>query len=135
MSNQEFTIDGETFQLLGIAKSQRDIDFIRKIEGAFEARPVGTVASTDVPPFRSRVSASAASVQLAAARANRAGLTIHNDSDAILYVCEGAVASAISYDQFIPPGGIWEADRPLYTGAINGIWSSATGAAQITDRV
>jgi len=135
-SNQEFTIDGETFQLLGIAKSQRDIDFVRKIEAAFEARPqADSAASTDIAPFRSRVTASASNVQLAAARLNRVGLTIHNDSDASLYICEGAVASATSYDQYIPPGGVWEADRPIYTGVINGIWASATGAAQITDRV
>lgn len=134
MSNQEIVIDGETFQILGIAHSQREIDFVKQLETSLAARTTD-VSNTSAAPIRDRVAASASSIQLAAARSNRAGITVHNDSAAGLYICEGATASAISYDLYIPPGGVWESDKPVYTGAINGIWTSATGAAQVTDRI
>lgn len=79
------------------------------------------------------VAASDSSVTLQAANPARKGLTIFNDSTAILYVkCAAAAASATSFTVKLVGGAYWE--LPFrYTGEIRGIWASATGAARLTE--
>lgn len=78
------------------------------------------------------VSASATSVTLKAANTARKGLIIFNDSQAILFVKLGATASSTSYTY-----ALFNADSveiPFgYTGIVDGIWTSATGAARVTE--
>ena len=96
--------------------------------GAVTAQPKST-AATPTP-----VAASAISVTLLVANQNRIGATIFNNSDAILYVMLGAVASASSFTVKINAYGYYE--TPFgYGGIIAGIWSSATGTALITELV
>lgn len=80
------------------------------------------------------VSASATNVTVVAANLSRMGLTIYNDSAATLTIKFGATASATSKTLDIAPYGTYEmpADAP-YTGIIDGLWSSATGAARVTE--
>jgi hypothetical protein len=81
----------------------------------------------------SNVSGSASSVSLLASNSSRKGATIFNDSSADLYVKYGATASTSSFTVKIAAAGYWEMPWPVYTGAIDGIWGSATGAARITE--
>lgn len=81
------------------------------------------------------VAASATSVALLAANANRLGASITNDSSSsLLYVKLGATAAANSggYTIALLPGAYWEVPFN-YTGAIAGIWSAATGFANVDE--
>lgn len=80
----------------------------------------------------SNVAGSATSVALLASNTSRLGATIYNDSSAILYVNFGATASTTAFTVKIQP----DKDYVIpfgYTGAINGIWDSATGYARLTE--
>lgn len=88
----------------------------------------------------SNVSGSASSVTLIASNSARKGLTIINDSTAILYVKCGATgaASATSFTYFLAPitGSVpatLELPANVYTGVVTGIWGSATGSARVTE--
>ena len=80
------------------------------------------------------VSASATSVTLAAANPSRLGLTIYNDSAATLSVKFGATASSTSKTVDVAPYGTYEMPQEApYLGVVDGLWSSATGAARVTE--
>lgn len=80
------------------------------------------------------VNDTASSTSLLASTAGRLGATIFNDSTSSLYVKYGATASATSFTVKLDPGAYWEMPMPIYTGAIDGIWSAdASGAARITE--
>jgi hypothetical protein len=78
------------------------------------------------------VSGSASSVSLLASNNARVGATVYNDSAAILYIKLGATASATSFTVKVQPEEYFEVPFG-YTGAIDGIWASATGSARITE--
>ena len=82
-----------------------------------------------------RVAISGSSVQLLAAQAERARVTIVNESDAILFVKYGQTASGTSYTHRIGPGQEKQLPEPVYTGRIDGILTSAVGTlfAQVTE--
>jgi hypothetical protein len=79
------------------------------------------------------VASSASSVQLLASNANRLMAVIFNDSTATLYMNYGATASTSAYTVQIPANGYFEFPSPVYTGTVNGIWTSANGNARITE--
>jgi hypothetical protein len=79
------------------------------------------------------VASSASNVTLLAANTARKGATIYNDSTANLCVKFGVTASLTSFTVLIVSGGYFEFPLPVYTGIVDGIWSSANGAARITE--
>ena len=81
------------------------------------------------------VTASASSVTIRASSASRLHLTVYNDSSATLYLnLAGDTASTTNYTLQVPPFGYYEIPGPnIYTGTVTGIWSSATGAARVTE--
>lgn len=82
----------------------------------------------------SNVAASASNVTILATNANRKRVVIVNDSTATLYLKFGATASATSYTYILYGGDTYESpSNPIYTGQIDGIWASATGAARVTE--
>lgn len=83
-------------------------------------------------PAQSSVAGSASSVSLLASNANRLGATITNDSTATLYVRLGATASTSNYTVKLTQDAYYEVPYG-YTGAIDGIWSAASGNARITE--
>lgn len=85
-------------------------------------------------PTVTRVVAATASTPLLAANAARRLATIFNESTSVLFVKFGATASATSYTVQVSAGGYYEVPG-FYSGAIDGIWSAANGAAQITEVV
>lgn len=90
----------------------------------------GTTSSTAT---RSTVAASVTAVDLAAANANRKGLTILNDSTATLYVALGAGATATDCTAILPGSMSYYEVPAGYTGQVTGIWSAASGAARVTE--
>lgn len=78
------------------------------------------------------VAGSATSVSLLASNANRLAATVYNDSTAILYLKLGATASTTSFTAKLYPEDYYEVPAN-YTGAIDGVWASATGSARITE--
>lgn len=92
--------------------------------------PASRLATTPAAP--THVSASASSVTLLAANANRKKVQIANDpSGAILYVSFTSPASSTSYTVAIPAGSLYEDFESV--GAIYGIWATASGGACITE--
>lgn len=82
----------------------------------------------------SNVNDQATNIQLLASTAGRRGLIAFNDSLADLYLKYGATASATSFTVKILAGGYWEMPQPVYTGQIDGIWTSdSTGAVRLTE--
>ena len=78
------------------------------------------------------VAGSATNVTLLAANANRLGFSVYNDSTSTLYLKAGATATTSSYSVKIPKDGYYE-DPYNYTGRVDAIWSSAAGAALVTE--
>lgn len=108
-----------------------------KVDGSAVTQPVsGTVtanAGTVATATLANVSGSATSVTLFASNAAARGRTIHNDSTATLYLKFGATASTTSYTVKLDSDAYYEFPSPLYTGVVDGIWSSATGAGRTTE--
>lgn len=99
---------------------------------------IGSVAVSAMPASSTatlaNVAGSASSVTVLAANSNRKGAVIHNDSTAILYLKFGATASTTSFTYKLNGGETFETAMPVvYTGIIDGIWASATGAARVTE--
>lgn len=94
--------------------------------------PMPTKETRASTPAQSSVAGSASSVSLLASNANRLGATIYNDSTVNLYVRLGSTASTSNFTVKLAPGDYYEVPFN-YTGAIDGIWDSATGNARITE--
>ena len=79
----------------------------------------------------SSVAASASSVEVLAANANRISATIRNDSSAVMYLSMGGTASSSSPIR-LGSQDIYELSA-RYAGAISAIWESATGNARVLE--
>lgn len=79
----------------------------------------------------SNVAASATSVTVLASNAARLGATILNDSASVVFLKYGTTASATSFAVRLGPWETLEIDQ--YTGRIDGIWTTATGSARVTE--
>jgi hypothetical protein len=96
-----------------------------------EAAPLPVRAARPSTGAGSTVAASATSVQLLASNANRLGAVVHNDSTAVLRIALGFTASATAFTFRLQAQET--VVLPPFTGAVNGIWETATGAARITE--
>lgn len=96
------------------------------------AAPLPTTSTCGTATL-TNVAGSATSVSLLAANTARRQVIIWNDSTALLYVKFGATASTTSFTFQVVGGGYLELPMPVYTGAIDGIWVTATGSARITE--
>jgi hypothetical protein len=79
------------------------------------------------------VASSATNVTLRASSTGRLGLMLYNDSTSVCFVKFGATASATSYTLQMGPTAYYEMPQPLYTGIVDGIWSSANGNMRVTE--
>ena len=94
-----------------------------------------SVPTTTSTPTTTRVASSASSVTLKASNSSRKGLSIYNDSTALLYVSYTTPATTTNQILTIPPTGYWEMPEPITTVAVYGIWASAQGGAMVTETV
>lgn len=81
----------------------------------------------------SSVAASATSVTILAANANRRGALIFNDSTSILALAFASTASLTAFTVELPANGLYEMPPSNYSGVVSGIWVSATGSARVTE--
>lgn len=82
----------------------------------------------------SNVASSATNVTLLSSNASRKGMMIQNDSTTILYLKYGTTASSTSYTVQMLPGSYYEMpESRIYTGEVDGIWSTANGNARVTE--
>lgn len=81
------------------------------------------------------IAGAASSTQLLASNASRKGFTVFNESTAVLYLALATSASLTAYTVQIAASGYYEMPFTprVFTGAVFGIWSSATGNARITE--
>lgn len=80
------------------------------------------------------VAASATSTTLIAANTARRGLAITNNSSSNLFVdISGGTASSSSFSVRLQAFSYFELPQPVCTGTITGIWTTATGAALVTE--
>lgn len=88
------------------------------------------VAATSVV---TRVPSSVTNVTLAAVNANRKGLSLYNDSNALQYVKFGVTATTTDFTLVLTPRMFYEMPFPIYVGQIDVISSSTNGAIQVTE--
>jgi hypothetical protein len=83
-----------------------------------------------------QVASNVAAVTLLAANTARRGATIFYDGAATLYLLEGAgTPSATNWTIKMGSGSFLQYEAPAgFTGIIKGIWSSAVGSANVTER-
>lgn len=81
------------------------------------------------------VASSATSVTILASNTARKGMTVYNDSTAILYLAlTSTAASTTAYTVQMAANSYFELPFvQRYTGTITGIWASATGNARVTE--
>jgi hypothetical protein len=102
-----------------------------KVTGSFSATVNTPTSSTGTI---TSVNAAASSTQLLASNSSRKAAYFFNDSGATLYLALAGSASTTAYTVQMPANSFFELPTsPVYTGAVFGIWSSATGAVRITE--
>jgi hypothetical protein len=85
---------------------------------------------------KSNVAGNGASTTILAANSQRKAATFFNDSTSSMYLdLTGGTASNASFSVKIMQQQTYELPQPAYTGAITGIWDTATGNARITEFV
>ncbi len=138
------TLTAETTKVIGtinIAAAQTlatvtTVSAVTAITNALPAgtNAIGTVGITTLSTSSvTSVNGNSGNVQLLASTAGRKLAMFYNESTAILYLKLGTTASITSYTVQIPPSGYYELPLPCYTGEIDGIWASSTGAVRITE--
>jgi hypothetical protein len=101
--------------------------------------PLVTEASGAAPQVTSstatitEVAASASSVLAHAADANRLGAIFSNSGAAgNIFLAYGAgAASPTNFTVKLAPGATWNFPQPIYTGAVQAIWDTVTGAGPL----
>lgn len=97
------------------------------------SQSVTTIPTTSGTSTPSNVAGSATSVTVLASNSSRKGGTVYNDSTAILYLLlNSGSASTTSFTTKLFPDDYFEIPFN-YTGALTGIWASATGSARVTE--
>jgi hypothetical protein len=80
-----------------------------------------------------QVAASASSVTLLAANADRKEAEFYNDSSYVCYLKKGSSAATISYTAQVLPGGYYKINPGDYSGIVTGIWPVASGNMLVTE--
>lgn len=123
--------DGQTAFVQKIQQTDSDGNPVSSGGGA------GQSAATTNTPNRINASTSPQTL-LAANPARLAGTTIANDSTATLYLLTGnGTPSATNFETVLPPKTTGPSVAQIdanWLGAVQGVWSSATGAAMINEK-
>ena len=111
------------------------VDSLTNVTSTFKSDGSMVVAFSATTGTQSSVAASASSVTVLAANTARKGAAVFNDSsfELSLMIATGA-ASATAFTYRLPAYGYYEIPFG-YTGAIAGIWSTASGSARVTEYI
>lgn len=102
------------------------------VQGITSMTPLQVTPAAAATGTMSSVAGNASSATLLASNSSRKGFTLYNDSTAICRVAFGATASATAFTFLMQPNAYYE-NNSNYTGAIAGIWASATGNMRVTE--
>ena len=109
----------------------------RSYGGDDEGYPVAPEQIVTTGSTVTRVASLDTTAQLLAANVYRAGLLVHNNSSAVLYLKYGSTVDIAggneSYTVSIAAGAMWTMPEPPYTGRIDAIWAAANGFAMCTE--
>lgn len=108
--------------------------FLSDLNGYLEVN-VKTGGSTPTPPstaVETNIASSITNQTALASNANRLGATFFNDADTKCVLKYGATASASSSTAVVLPGATWRINVGDYSGQVDVIWISDTGAAAPT---
>lgn len=78
------------------------------------------------------VASATTSATIKAANTSRKGLTVFNDSTAILYIALAATASTTAYTAQVGASDYYEVPFG-YAGPVSGVWATANGNARVTE--
>lgn len=92
------------------------------VEGSLTISPIASTTLTT-----SQVTISATAVLILALNASRLGATVVNPAGAANLIIGQTSGVTATTGLIIPPGGAYNIDEPLYTGALYGILASGTG--------
>jgi len=108
-------------------------------DGVEVKNDAGSPIPVSVPtrtPTTTSVASSATSTPILAANANRRGVSIANDSTAVLRLSFATPATAADAFIVMQPGSFLLLDQQLIVAnGIYGIWASANGTAQVTEYI
>jgi hypothetical protein len=81
---------------------------------------------------KANVAAATSSTQLIASNTARLGASVFNDSTSAMYINLGSSATTTAFVVKLAPASYYEIPFN-YTGVVNGIWDTATGAARVCE--
>lgn len=96
-------------------------------DGAAKTLPKRSATAT-----KTNVSAATTNTALIASNTARLGASVFNDSTSAMYVNLGSSASTTAFVVKLAAASYYEVPFG-YTGAVNGIWDTATGAARVCE--
>lgn len=99
--------------------------------GSF-GNPLSTQVANATSAATTRAATSTTVATLKASNSSRKGLTVYNESTAILHIKLGTAASVTDYTYAAPPSGYYEVPFN-YTGAVSAVLASGTGNAQVSE--
>ena len=91
-----------------------------------------TLRKRSATATKANVSAAVTTTALIASNTSRLGASVFNDSTSAMYVNLGASASTTAFVVKLAAASYYEIPFG-YTGAVNGIWDTATGAARVCE--
>lgn len=116
-------------QLVGVVDATIDGTNKMIVDAAGAARVQPKLSATAT---KANISGSVTTVTLIASNTARLGATVFNDSTSAMYVNLGSSASTSAFVVKLASMSYWEVPFG-YTGAINGIWDTAAGAARVCE--
>lgn len=120
-----------------LTSASATIDMLYRCTNALLPSSSGSATSSGIPDASSTLSSVAAatsSTTLAAGNSSRKAFYVYNDSSSAMYLAFAATATTTAYTVKVPANNFFEMPTsPVYTGAISGIWDTATGNARITE--
>ena len=96
-------------------------------DGAAKVAQKGCATAT-----KTNVAGATSSTALIASNTSRLGASVFNDSTSALYVNLGSAASTTAFVVKLAAASYYEVPFG-YTGAVNGIWDTATGSARVCE--
>lgn len=120
----------DTAEVVDTAPAGNAFGLVVRVAGTVTATTTATRPATSTV---ASVNVTVASTTLAAANANRLGLSIWNDGSERIFVKLGAVASTASFTTKLSAQSLYELMDPVYTGIVTAVTAAATATVLVTE--